>query len=107
MAPQSLPKSGWSNSPDDLDNYWSTDESEGRLTAQGYGIDSAVGVMCTEPESGEALHMFASGQTYYLWNQSDDQVLKIISPTEPESIVQQIDAGGLGSLELQVLEPSN
>ncbi|KAE8308257.1 hypothetical protein BDV41DRAFT_552130 [Aspergillus transmontanensis] len=106
MAPQSLPKSGWSNSPDELDYYWSTDDSQGSLIAQAYGIDSPAGVMCTEPESGDALHMFVSGQIYYLWNQIDDQVLKIVSPTDLESIVQQIDAEGIGSLELQVLEPS-
>ncbi|KAE8347506.1 hypothetical protein BDV24DRAFT_122247 [Aspergillus arachidicola] len=103
MAPQSLPKSGWSNSPVHLDYFWSTDDSPGRLTAQNYGIDSAVGVMCTKPGSAGPLHMFASGQTYYLWNPIDDQVSKIISPIDLESIVQAIDVGGLQSLKIEEL----
>ncbi|KAB8210316.1 hypothetical protein BDV34DRAFT_187428 [Aspergillus parasiticus] len=106
MASQSLPKSGWSNNPDELDYYWSTDDSQGSLIAQTCGIDSPAGVMYTKPETGEALHMFASNQTYYLWNQIDDQILKITSPTDLESIVQRIDSGGLMSLEVEVLEPS-
>ncbi|KAF7627436.1 hypothetical protein AFLA_002817 [Aspergillus flavus NRRL3357] len=90
---------GWSNNPSDLDEYWSTDDSPGSFIAQAYGINSPVGLMRTT-ETGDALHLFTSGQTYYLWNEMDDTVLKIISPADLKGIVQLIDAETRPAVEL-------
>ncbi|KAE8331489.1 hypothetical protein BDV39DRAFT_168800 [Aspergillus sergii] len=97
------PPKGWSNHPSDLDEYWSTDDSQGSLIAQAYGIDSPVGLMYST-EISDALHLFTSGQTYYLWNEADDTVWKITSPADLKGIVQVIDTEHVLALEFQELE---
>jgi hypothetical protein len=66
--------------------------------AQSCGLTAPQAIMRTAPETGELLHMFKSGNKFYIWNHMDGAVWEIIESRvlgEILEIIRKKDTGGL------------
>ena len=97
------PPPGWTNDKEDLsyDYYWAFKHCDGQLMAKWKGLTDPQPIMCSTGESGEGLYMFQSGTKYYIWNEIDGGVWKIVSPAKLEDILDEIDRFGVKDLDVK------
>ena len=67
--------------------------------AKGYGLKSPQPIMGSTPESGNCLSMFQSGSKYYIWDPIEGAIWEIVTPTDLEDIIMEMNKPGLGSLK--------
>lgn len=95
---QKLPLDGWTTDPEELDyGFWAADDSEGQLRARQAGLQRAVAIMITTPESGGYMTMFQSGGKFYFWNMVDCGLWEVNASQDLETVIQiMVTKGGRG-----------
>jgi hypothetical protein len=99
------PPPGWTNDDEDLsyDYYWANKDCDGQLMAKWKGLADPQPIMCSTGESGGCLYMFQSGTKYYIWNEIEGDVWKIVSPAKLEDILDEISQLGVGRLDVKCI----
>lgn len=95
------PPHNWTNDAEQLETDWAYPDSHGQAFAEYHGLNSPKPIMCSTNDSGECLHLFLSGSSYYIWNQIEHNVWRIEEPSVLEEIVSKIDEGGVVSLKVK------
>jgi hypothetical protein len=72
--------------------------------AQKYGLKAPTPMMCKTRQSGDCLYMFQSDNSFYLWNQIESLVMKIMKPADLNGIVAAINSADGGVKTLTVVE---
>jgi hypothetical protein len=81
------------------DYFWANKNSKGQRVVRNHGLEWARPIMCTTRESGDCLHMFLSGDKYYIWNPIEGSICEIVTSMALVDIVMEIDKPRLGSLK--------
>ena len=99
------PPAGWTNEKEDLsyDYYWASKHCDGQLMAKWKSLTDPQPIMCSTGESGGCLYMFQSGTKYYIWNEVEGDVWKIVSPAKLEDILDEISQLGVGRLDVKCI----
>ena len=84
----------------DYDFFWADKDSNGQRIARKHGLKTAQPIMCSTAESGECLHMFQSGDKYYIWNPIEGEIWEIVTSMNLVDIVTEIGKPRQGSLKL-------
>ena len=69
------------------------DNGDGSKLAKGHNLPAPyTPIMCTLPQSGDALYLFsAGGSKHYLWNRIEDSLFEVTSPNTQQEIIDNID----------------
>ena len=99
------PPPGWTNDKEDLnyDYYWAAKHCVGQLMTKWKRLTDPQPIMCSDGESGNGLYMFQSGTKYYIWNEIEGDVWKIVSPAKLEDILDEICQLGVGHLDVKCI----
>jgi hypothetical protein len=81
------------------DTLWAGKDSYGQRNVRRHGLKWARPIMRTTRESGDCLHMFLSGNKYYIWNPIEGGIWEIVTSMALVDIVTEIDKPRLGSLK--------
>ncbi|KAN0072836.1 hypothetical protein V8E54_008950 [Elaphomyces granulatus] len=96
-----IPK-GWTTDPFFLavNSLWGPN-GDGSEIAQECGLKAPQAVMCTGPETGEALYMFKAGDKFFIWNQIGGEVWQINESRNLNEILEVIHKKDIGGLKLK------
>ena len=80
--------------------YWANQDSYGQRIVRKHGLKRAQPIMRSTRDSGDCLHMFQSGDKYYIWNPIEGEIWEIVTSMNLVDIVTEIDKPRQGSLKL-------
>ena len=73
----------------------------GSEIAQECGLTAPQAVMCTGPETGEALYMFKAGDKIFIWNRIGGEVWQINKSQNLNEILETMHKKDIGGLKLK------
>ncbi|GIC86191.1 uncharacterized protein Aud_002556 [Aspergillus udagawae] len=68
------------------------------------GLENAVPIMCTTPDSGEHYGLISAGGRYYFTNNLSWTILEILEPTTLDGILRKIFDENEKSIKMKALE---
>ena len=97
---QTFPPDGWTTDPEELDyDFW--DDSESQLRARQAGLQRAVPIMITTPESGGYTTMFQAGRKIYFWNMVNCGLWEVNVSQDLETVIEIMVTKGDQGLKLK------
>ncbi|KMU83971.1 hypothetical protein CIHG_01755 [Coccidioides immitis H538.4] len=100
----------WTDNPVNMDNdrYWKQPSGEGLPMAKEYGLNVSKikGIICSSQMSGESMYMFEYEGKYYLWNQIEQSVWQIVSPTNLQDILVEMAKESGSTMKMKELDPA-
>lgn len=99
---QTFPPDGWTTDPEELDyDFWAADDGEGQLRSRKAGLQRAVPIMITTPESGGYTTMFQAGGKFYFWNMVDCGLWEANASQDLETVIEIMVTKGDRGLKLK------